>query len=203
MTDGPADADDWFAHPRAAGEIRGLAIFFADLVDSTALSTKVEPETYRLVVGRYREQVLHIVDVYQGRIGSTKGDGLLAVFGHPISHDGDVSRAVRAGLEITREVARLSAQSNRRFGFGVHVRVGVHWGLVYLDTARNDFSGPAANLATLISGLAPPDAVVVSDEVEALVRGDFEMEAQPPLAAKGFDEPIVYHRVVSERPPVA
>ncbi len=105
-------------------------MFFADLVDSTALSTQVEPETYRLVVGRYREQVLRIVNGYQGRIGSTKGDGLLAVFGHPITQDGDVSRAVQAGLEIMREVSRLSDQSKRRFGFGVDVRVGVHRGLV-------------------------------------------------------------------------
>jgi class 3 adenylate cyclase len=102
-------------------------MFFADLVDSTALSTQVEPETYRLVVGRYREQVLRIVNRYEGHVGSTKGDGLLAVFGHPITHEDDVNRAVQAGLEITRDVSRLSDQSKRRFGFGVNVRVRVHW----------------------------------------------------------------------------
>lgn len=203
MFDGPADADDLLAPPGGAGEIRGVTMFFADLVDSTALSTQVEPETYRLVVGRYREQVLHIVNRYKGRIGSTKGDGLLAVFGHSITHEDDVSRAVRAGLEITREVSRLSDQSKRRFGFGVDVRVGVHRGLVYLAAAHNDFSGSAANLATQISGLAPPGAVVVSDAVETLVRNDFEMEARPPATVTGFNEPIIFYRVVSERGPVA
>jgi class 3 adenylate cyclase len=174
-------------------------MFFADLVDSTALSTQVEPETYRLVVGRYRAQVVRIVHGYEGHIGSTKGDGLLAVFGHPIPHEDDVSRAVHAGLEITREVSRLSDQSQRRFGFGVNVRVGVHWGLVYLDTARGDFSGSAANVATRISGLAPPGAVVVSDAVESLIRADFELEARLPVVVEGLKEPVIHYRVVSDR----
>ena len=85
------------AAPGDAGEIRRLTILFADLVDSTVLSTRVEPETYRLLVGRYREQVLRIVNRYEGHVGSTKGDGLLAVFGHPIAHEDDVRRAVQAG----------------------------------------------------------------------------------------------------------
>jgi len=203
VTDGPADTADLLPHPGDAGEIRGLTMFFADLVDSTALSTQVEPETYRLVVGRYREQVLRIVNGYDGHIGSTKGDGMLAVFGHLITREDDVSRAVHAGLEITREVSRLSDQSKRRFGFGVNVRVGVHWGLVYLDSTQGDFHGLAANVATRISGLAPPGAVVVSDAVETLIRNDFELEARPPAAVKGLKEPIIHYRVLSERAPVA
>jgi class 3 adenylate cyclase len=177
-------------------------MFFADLVDSTALSTQVEPETYRLVVGRYREQVLRIVNGRDGRIGSTKGDGLLAVFGYPIAGDDDVCRAVQAGLEITREVARLSEQSQRRFGFGVAVRVGVHVGPVYLDAAHGDFSGLAANVAAGISGHSPPGSVVVSDAIEALIRNDFELEACAPAAVKGVQEPVTHYLVVSERAPV-
>ena len=172
VTDSPADAEDLLAHPGDVGEIRRLTMFFADLVDSTALSIQVEPETYRLVVGRYREQVLRIVNGYDGHIGSTKGDGLLAVFGHPITREDDARRAVQAGVEIAREVSRLSNHLQRRFGFGVSVRVGVHWGLVYLDAAQADFSGLAANVATGISGLSPPGAVVVSDAVETLIWND-------------------------------
>ena len=117
-----------------AGEIRRLTILFADLVDSTVLSTKLEPETYRLLVGRYRDQVLRIASRYEAYVGSKQGDGLLIVFGHPKAHENDVFRAVHAGLEITRDVARLSEQANRRFGAEINVRVGVHRGLVYLDT---------------------------------------------------------------------
>jgi class 3 adenylate cyclase len=196
-----AEAEDLLAAPSDPGEIRRLTIFFADLVDSTALSTRLEPETYRLLVGRYREQVLRAVNRYEGHIGSTKGDGLLAVFGHPIAHEDDVRRAVQAGLEITREVARLSDQARCRIGIEINVRVGVHRGLVYLDTAQDDVYGLAANLAARVSGLAPPGAVVVSEAVEALIRNHFELEARPAAPVKGVEEPITYYRVVAERAP--
>ena len=194
-----ADAEDLLAAPSDPGEIRRFTIFFADLVDSTALSTRIEPETYRLVVGRYREQVMHVVKRYEAHIGSTKGDGLLAVFGHPIAHEDDVRRAVQAGLEITREVARLSEQARRRFGIEINVRVGVHRGLVYLDTAQDDVYGLAANLAARVSDLAPPGAVVISDAVEMLIRNDFELECRGAALVKGVEEPITHYRV--ERAP--
>jgi class 3 adenylate cyclase len=203
VTDSPADAEVLLAYAGGVGEIRRLTLFFADLVDSTALSAQVEPETYRLVVGRYREQVVRIVSRCDGHIGSTKGDGLLAVFGHPITRDDDARRAVQAGLEITREVSRLSDQSQRRFGFGIDVRVGVHQGPVYLDAAHGDFSGLAANVATGISGSAQPGAVVVSDAVETLIRNDFELEACAPAAVKGVEELVIHYLVMSERAPAA
>jgi class 3 adenylate cyclase len=197
-----AEAEDLLAVPGNPGEIRRLTIFFADLVDSTVLSTRVEPETYRLLVGRYREQVLRAVNRYEGHVGSTKGDGLLAVFGHPIAHEDDVRRAIQAGLEITREVAKLSEQARRRFGIEIDVRIGVHRGLVYLDTVQDDVYGLAANLAARVCGLAPPGAVVVSDAVETLVRNNFELEARPAALVKGVEDPITHFRVLAERAPV-
>lgn len=184
-----------------AGEIRRLTMFFADLVDSTALSTQVEPEIYHLVVRRYREQVLRIVDEHGGHIGSTKGDGLLAIFGYPNAREDDACRAVQAGLEITREVARLSDQSQRRFGFGVAVRVGIHVGRVYLDAAQGDFSGLAANVAAGISGHSPPRSVVVSGTAAVLIRNDFELEAREPVAVKGMQDPVIHYLVLNERHP--
>ena len=142
---------------------------------------------------------MHVVKRYEGHIGSTKGDGLQAVFGHPIAHEDDVRRAVQAGLEITREVARLSEQARRRFGIEINVRVGVHRGLVYLDTAQDDVYGLAANLAARVSDLAPPGAVVVSDAVEMLIRNDFELECRGAALVKGVEEPITHYRVVTER----
>ena len=113
-------------------------------------------------MSRYRERTLEFINRFGGQVGSTKGDGLLAVFGHPDAHEDDVRRAVHAGLGITRDVARLSEQAQRKFGVGIDVRVGVHRGLVYLDTAQDDVYGLAANLAARVSGLAPPGAVAVS-----------------------------------------
>jgi len=192
-------ADDVLGANLSVGEIRRLTILFADLVDSTALSTRVDPETYRLVVGRYRERVEQTVERFEGHIASTKGDGLLAVFGHPTAHEDDARRAVSAGIEITREVARLSDATQRRFNFEIRVRVGVHRGLVYLDTGQDDVYGLAANLAARVSGLAPPGSVVVSDAVAPLIRKVFELEPRPPAPVKGVEAPVAYHRVIGER----
>jgi class 3 adenylate cyclase len=127
---GNREAEDLLAAPAHFGEIRRLAIMVADLVDSTMLSTRLEPERYRTLVGRYRDEARRHVDRYEGHICSIKGDGLLAVFGHPKAHEDDVRRAVTAGLDVTRAVAQLSAQAERKFGMPISVRVAVHRGLV-------------------------------------------------------------------------
>ena len=96
-------------------------------------------------------------------------------------------------------MARLSEQAKRRFGIEINVRVGVHRGLVYLDTAQDDVYGLAANLAARVSSLAPPGAVVVSDAVEPLIRNAFELEARPAAPVKGVEGPVAHHRVLGER----
>ncbi|MHA7650367.1 adenylate/guanylate cyclase domain-containing protein [Mycobacterium sp. ML5] len=196
---GNPDAEELLAAPARGGEIRRLTILFADLVDSTALSTRTEPETYRLVVGRYRQEVLAIVNRFGGHIGSTAGDGLLAVFGYPVAHEDDVRRAVLAGLEITRAVPRLSAKAKARFGFEISVRVGVHRGVVYLDTTQADVYGLGANLAARVCSLAPPGAVVISEPVARLVYDAFDLETRAAAPVKGVEGLIDHHRVLGER----
>ena len=193
------DAGDLLDPPVDHGEIRRLTILFADLVDSTVFSTQVDPETYRTVVGHYRDQVRRVVDAYEGHIASIKGDGVLVVFGHPKAHENDVQRAIQAALEITRNVANLSEQAKRRFGVGINVRVGVHRGVVYLDTEQDDVYGFAANLAARVSTLAEPGTVVVSEAVSRLAHDMFELEPLPAKHVKGVDFPIVHYRVEFER----
>ncbi len=195
---GNADAEGLLAAPVEQGEIRRLTIMFADLVDSTALSTSIEPETYRAVVGRYKEQVRQIVERYEGHVASTKGDGLLIVFGHPRAHEDDVRRAVYAGLDIARAVAALSDRVRQRFGFTIQVRVGVHRGVVYLDLEQDDVYGLAANLAARVSGLAPPGAVVVSAAVEQLTRKQFQLQRLEPQTVKGIAGPVDHYLVLGE-----
>jgi class 3 adenylate cyclase/tetratricopeptide (TPR) repeat protein len=173
---------------------------FADLVDSTALSTRLEPETYHTLVGRYRDEVRRIVDRYEGHICSIKGDGLLAVFGHPTAHEDDVRRAVAAGLDITRAVAQLSERAERKFGVAISVRVGIHRGLVYLDVDQDDVYGFAANMSARVSSVAEPGTVAVSDAVAPLVRDSFELHTGAPVAVKGIEGLINPHRVLGERP---
>jgi class 3 adenylate cyclase/tetratricopeptide (TPR) repeat protein len=196
---GNPEAEDLLAFD-ARGVIRRLTLMFVDLADSTVLSTRVEPETYHTLVGRYRDEVVRLVNRYEGHIHSTKGDGLLAMFGHPKAHEDDARRAVAAGLDITRVVARLSEQAERRFGVALSARVGVHRGVVYLDPAEDDVYGFAANLAQRIESLAEPGTVAVSDAAAALVNNEYELAARPPARVKGVDEPVHYHRVLGERP---
>ena len=197
---GNPEAEDLLAAPDRYGEIRRLTIMFADLVDSTALSTRIEPETYRAVVSRYQHEVSGIVGRYEGHITSMKGDGLLAVFGHPKAHENDVRRAVAAGLDITRAVAQLSERAEQRFGVAINVRVGIHHGLVYLDIGQDDVYGFAVNLTSRISGLAEPGTVAVTDAVAPLISDGFELSTRPPAPVKGVDGLIGHHQVLAERP---
>ena len=192
-----AEAEDLLSAPH--GEIRRLTLLFADLVDSTALSTRVEPEMYRAAVRRYKEQVREIVDRFGGHVCSTKGDGLMCVFGHPTPHENDVERSVLAGLDITREIDALSDRIKRRFGFDIAVRVGVHRGAAYLDIEQDDVYGLAANLTSRVSGLAPPGAVVVSASVATLIGERFELEEMPAQYVKGIEAPVEHYVVAAER----
>jgi class 3 adenylate cyclase len=185
--------------PTSDGEIRRLTILFADLVDSTALSTRVDIEVYRTVVGHYRDEVIRAIERYEGHLGSTKGDGLLAVFGHPTAHENDAHRAVQAGLDIAREITALSKRVRRQFGFDVSVRVGVHRGLVYLDKAQDDVYGLGANLAARMCSIADQGRVAVSETIERVVRDMFELEPMPPTTVKGIDGEINAFHAVGER----
>ena len=197
---GNHDAEDLLDCFDKHGEIRRLAMMFIDLVDSTSLSTRMEPESYRTVVSNYRDEVLRVVNHYEGHVTSTKGDGLLAVFGYPKAHENDTERAVSAALDILRVVARISTQSQRTFGVGISVRVGVHRGLVYLDTAEDDIYGFAVNLASRVASLAEPGTAVVSDSIAALVGSAFELAERPAASVKGVNEPVRHHRLVGELP---
>lgn len=187
--------DDLVVPPCSSGDLRRLAILFADVVGSTALSTRVEPETYFVLVRRFRQLVMDAVAHFEGRIISIKGDGLLAVFGHPNTHEDDAIRAVAAGLAIADDVARLGDQARRRFGVGVGVRVGVNYGVVYLDAVEDDVYGFPANLAARLSALATPGSVVVSDAVEPLIRGEFELRTRNTATVKGIEGPVAHYAV--------
>lgn len=193
------DAEDLLSAKDNQGELRRLTLLFIDLVDSTVLSDRVEPETYRTLMISYRNQVIKLVGHYEGRIDSVKGDGLLAVFGHPKALEDDAHRGVSAALEITRSVRRLSAQAERKFGVTLDARVGVHRGLVYLDTKADDVYGFAVNLTQRISGLAQPGTVAVSEAIAALVSNTFELKRFPATHVKGVTDPVPYRQVVGER----
>ncbi len=194
-----AEAEDLLRAPTDSGEIRRLTIVSADLVDATDLAMRIEPETHRLLIGRFRDLVRQVADRYEGHVASTRADGLVVVFGYPSAHEDDVHRAVQAGLDIARDVERLSYQAQRRFDATVDVRIGIHRGPVYLDNNQDDFYGLAVTLAAQVSALAPTGGVAVSHSVEPLIRNAFDLERLPTAAMPGSNEVINPFRVLGER----
>lgn len=181
-------------------ELRRLSLLFCDLVGSTELSARQEPELYRTLVKRYKAVCREAIEErYLGHISHFAGDGVLAVFGLPTPHENDAERAVRAGLDILRELRVLSAEVEAAVGERLEARAAVHKGLVFVDLGEDEVYGLAANVAARLQTLAPPGTVVVSEEALEIVGALFETVAEPAQRVKGVDEPLRPYRVVSER----
>jgi class 3 adenylate cyclase len=185
----------------SSGELRRASLLYADLVGSTALSSRQDPELYRHVVRRYKKTCRDVIEGrFGGHISHVAGDGLMAVFGLPTPHENDAERAVKAALEIVRELRTLSAEIEQVVGERLDVRAAVHKGLVYLDTDEDDVYGLAANVVARLQTMAAVGTVVISDEVHDIVGALFDTVAEPPQRAKGVDQPLRPHRVVADRP---
>ncbi len=182
------------------GELRRLTILCCDLVGSTELSERLEPERYRTVVNRYQKLTRDVIhDRYEGHIVSVKGDGFLSIFGYPRAHEDDTLRALRTGLDIVEGMRRLSSQAERVVGERLEVRIGIHRGLVYVDVTEDDVYGLAANLAARVGALAEPGSIVITDEVRRLIEDQFDLRDLPAQAVRGVSEPVHLAAVVAER----
>jgi class 3 adenylate cyclase/tetratricopeptide (TPR) repeat protein len=180
------------------GELRRLTIMFCDVVGSTELSGRYEPEAYRELMRTYRDACCEVLeDRFEGHIVQLRGDGTLATFGFPVAHENDAERAVRAGLALIRTLRERSASDTTE---PLEVRIGVHRGPVYLDTEEHDIYGLTANVGARLHGVAEPGSVVVSEEVRELVEDWFEIEPGEPQMVKGVTEPLQPFIVVGERP---
>jgi class 3 adenylate cyclase len=118
-------------------ERRQLTVMFADLVGSTALSTRLDPEDLRKIIGAYQRRCAEVIAKSGGFVARYMGDGILAYFGYPQAHEEDAERAVRAGLELIEAVANLDDGA----GTALHVRVGVATGLVVVGDLRSEGAG--------------------------------------------------------------
>ena len=158
-------------------ERRQLTLVFCDLVDSTGLSTGLDPEELRHVVRAYQEACVRSITRYEGFVAKYLGDGVLAYFGYPRAQEDAPERGVRAGLAVVETVGDL----RRPDGGALHVRVGVATGevvvgeLIGQGSARErSVLGETPNLAARLQELAPPDAVVISETTHRLVGAAFE-----------------------------
>ncbi len=198
---GNRDAAALLAAEPGGGEIRRASLLFVDLEGSTPLSARLDAELYRVLLRRYKSVCREVVEGrYEGHISHISGDGLLAVFGVPTPHENDAERAVRAALDLMRDLEVLSNEIEPAAGERLNARAGVHRGLVYLDIEDDDIYGLAANVVARLQAFATPGTVVISDAVHQVVGALFETVAEPAQRAKGIDEPLQPFRVVAESP---
>src|SRR5713101_4138829 len=118
--------------PPPDAERRQLTVMFCDLVDSTKLSSQLDPEEYREVVRAYQSACTEVIQRYDGYIAQYLGDGLLVYFGYPLAHEDDAQRAIRTGLGILDAMGDLNTRLQREKGITLAVRLGIHTGLVVI-----------------------------------------------------------------------
>jgi class 3 adenylate cyclase len=181
------------AKPHDTAERRQLTVMFCDLVGSTALSVRFDPEELREELRAYQNAVSGVVARYDGFVAKFMGDGVLVYFGYPRAHEDDAERAVRAGLEIAAAVPRLATRGTEPLA----VRVGIATGLVVVGDLVGEGSaqeqavvGETPNLAARLQALAEPGQIVLAGATRRLIGGLFRLRDLGRQTAKGFAEPV-------------
>jgi class 3 adenylate cyclase/predicted ATPase len=175
---------------------------FCDLVDSTGLGQRLDPEDLRAVLGVFQDTCGRLVEKFEGNVAEYRGDGILTYFSYPQAHEDDAERAVKASLEIVAALEELNPRLERERGAGLHVRVGIHTGRVLVgevgEMPRREAValGHTLNVAARLQGIAAPDSVVLSADTLRLVRGLFVTEDLGRFELKGIAEPVAAHRAI-------
>jgi class 3 adenylate cyclase/predicted ATPase len=175
-----------------AAERRQLTVMFCDLVGSTELATRLDPEDLREVIAAYHRTVTDVVRSFDGFVAKYMGDGVLVYFGYPGAHENDAEHAVRTGLGIVAAVSRLDFKSVK-----LQARVGLATGLVVVgdmigagSAQEQSVVGETPNLAARLQALAEPDAVVIAANTRRLVGDLFEFRDLGAVEVKGIAEPV-------------
>src|SRR5215467_13207983 len=185
-------------------ERRQLTVMFCDLVDSTKLSSQLDPEEYRDVVRAYQRVCTDVIQRYDGHIAQLLGDGLLVYFGYPQAHEDDAQRAVRTGLGILAAMGDLNTRLQQAKGIQLAIRVGINTGLVVVGAMGSEGRqeqlalGETPNVAARIQGLAAPNTIAMSEATYRLVQGYFECQDLGAQALRGVTESMRVYHVLSE-----
>src|SRR5271165_4942790 len=176
-----------------AAERRQLTVMFCDLVGSTALSKRLDPEDMREVIRAYQDACSGAIARYDGFVAKFMGDGVLAYFGFPRAHEDDATRAVHAALEIAEVVAALQTRARQKLS----VRVGIATGLVVVGdlvgrgpAQEQAVVGDTPNLAARLQGLAEAGGVVLATSTRRLIGDRFRLKGLGRHAVKGLAEPV-------------
>ena len=192
VSERPASATaDTQAGPRDTAERRQVTVMFSDLVGSTALSARMDPEDLREVISAYQKCVAETVQRFGGFVAKYMGDGVLVYFGYPQAHEDDAERAVRAGLELVAAVSGLKTHA------ALQTRVGIATGLVVVGdligsgaSQEQAIVGETPNLAARLQGVAEPNSVVIAESTRKLLGNLFELEDLGARDLKGVAGPV-------------
>ena len=177
---------------------------FCDLVGSTELSNRLDPEDLRNIITRYQEVCQKVVSRFEGHIAQYLGDGILVYFGYPVAHENDAHRAASSGLGIIEAVKQLSARLSESSNVQISVRIGIHTGHVVIGELGTDAQsqnlalGATPNIAARIESIAKPDTVCISSSTYRLIERYFNFQERGEHSLKGVPEPVEVFRVVSE-----
>jgi class 3 adenylate cyclase/tetratricopeptide (TPR) repeat protein len=174
-----------------SAERRQVTVMFSDLVGSTALSSRMDPEDLREVISAYQKCVAEAVGRSGGFIAKYLGDGVLVYFGYPQAHEDDAERAVRVGLELIAAVAALKTRTE------LQTRIGIATGLVVVgdligsgEAQERGIVGETPNLAARLQGIAEPNMLVIAEGTRKLIGNLFELDDLGPQALKGLAGPV-------------
>src|SRR5262245_38784507 len=180
-------------------ERRHITVMFCDLVGSTALSARLDPEDMRQVMMLYHGRIAEIITGYQGVVARYMGDGVLAYFGYPQAHEDDAEQALRAALALVDAVPNLLTRAD----VPLQVRVGIATGVVVVGYLIGDGAsqeqavvGDTPNLAARLQALAEPGTVLVSASTRRLAGGHFEYRDLGAVELKGWAEPTMAWQVL-------
>jgi predicted ATPase/class 3 adenylate cyclase len=185
-------------------ERRHITVMFCDMVGSTSLSEKLDPEDFRQILQVYQDTCGYVVKKYDGHLAQYLGDGVLVYFGYPGAHEDDSQRAIRCGLEILSELQRINELQKRFKGVNLAVRIGIHTGLVVVSEMGRDKTfgrlalGNTPNIAARLQALAEPNSIVISHVTYTLVRGFFHCQPLGAYSLKGVSHKMDIFQVVQE-----
>ena len=190
------------AETHSGAQYRQLTIMFADLVGSTRLSQQLDPEDLREISRAYQDAAKLAIGRFDGHVAKYLGDGVLAYFGYPHSHEDDAERAVRAGLALVEAITAIDKGLGQDKGVSVCVRVGIETGPVVVgeligagSSQEEAVVGETPNLTARLQDVAEPNTVVVGPHTQALVGSSVEFSALGEKTLKGFTDPIAVWRV--------
>ncbi|MBH0207801.1 MAG: AAA family ATPase [Nitrospira sp.] len=194
------------ASGRDQAERRQLTVMFCDLVGSTELARRLDPEDLQEIIRGFWDACGQAIGRFNGYIAKYMGDGLLVYFGYPYAHEHDAERAVHAGLAIIELVTAASGEEPSFRRSEVAVRIGIATGRVIVgeiigqETAKErSVFGETPNLASRLQGVAAPNQLVVDSATRRLVGNEFEFADNGTVSLKGFDAPIQVWRIVGAR----